>query len=656
MKIARIYHSGVVSDWRERERQMRKAGLDVTFISPRRWNEGGSIAGLDGTDDFVRPVATLGSHPYRFVYGPFALIRALRSGVSLVDVHEEPASLAAAEVLFLRWLCRATAVPLVFYSAQNIYKRYPPPFRWFERRFLRRAAAAYVCNAEAADVLIKKGFAGTIEVIPLGIDRHLFDDDDAAPTGAPGGYVVGYVGRLERHKGVSVLLDALTLVPNASLEVVGDGPLRSELERRATELGLGERVRFLGSVERQNIASVYRRFDVLAVPSLTTSAWKEQFGRVVAEAMSVGTPVVASDSGSLPEVVGPGGVLVPPGDAVALGSALRELEDPARRAELGAAALRWAKQFAWEAVAAQHQRVYTRVLGRDCMRVSVVVVTFESAQTIEGCLRSIPRDCEVIVVDNASTDRSAELATGAYVTRNEENRGFAAGANQGAALATGEFVLFLNPDAELDDGCIDRLVATMDVRDDLAIVAPAVIRSPTGDASSSWPFPAAHRTWANELGLQRLVGRRRTRNGFVVGTCMLVRRDWFARLGGFDERFWLYAEDADLCWRSRALGGQNAVVAGASVGHIGAHSSDQLPSAFEHFHRGAELFIARHAGRVALTSHRVAVLAGAVIRAAVFLPANRTRSRWFSRLAARELKVLARYPTSAAPAPQDPAS
>jgi glycosyltransferase involved in cell wall biosynthesis len=363
VKVARIYHSGVVSDWRQRDRLLRSTGTDVTLISPKRWDEGGQVVRLDDGDDFVRPASTVGKHPYRFAYDPRVLSRAIRERPDIIDVHEEPASLAGAEVLLVRWLCRRTSIPIVFYSAQNIYKRYPPPFRWFERAFLRRASAAYVCNSEAVEVLRRKGFAGTIEVIPLGVDRERFSAEVQTARGPSSGYVVGYVGRLEAHKGVDVLLHALSRVPDARLEVVGNGPERRSLEKLVSELHLDGRVRFLGSAEHGSIAAAYRRFDVLAVPSLTTSAWKEQFGRVAAEAMSVGTPVVASNSGSLPDVVGPAGLLVGPGDPVALAAALRELMDPSRRAELGRAAARWAEQFSWDAVAALHARLYRNVLA-----------------------------------------------------------------------------------------------------------------------------------------------------------------------------------------------------------------------------------------------------------------------------------------------------
>ena len=280
------------------------------------------------------------------------------------------------------------------------------------------------------------------------------------------------------------------------------------------------------------------------------------------------------------------------------------------------------------------------------MSVTIVIVTFHSEATLPACLDSLPRDADVVVVDNASDDRSAAIAeaAGAFVIRNVENRGFAAGANQGARHGSGDMVLFLNPDAALADGCIVRMAAALEAEPGLAVVGPAAIDSPDGPLRGLWPFPSASRTWVNELGLRRLTRPRESSQGFVVGTCMLVRRAWFERLGGFDERFWLYGEDADFCRRALALGGRSATVNGAGISHIGGHSSKQLASSFEHFHRGAELFIASHSGRLALASHRCAVLYGALIRSTLFAPFDRTRSGWFFRLAKREAGLLVRSP------------
>lgn len=283
---------------------------------------------------------------------------------------------------------------------------------------------------------------------------------------------------------------------------------------------------------------------------------------------------------------------------------------------------------------------------------TVAIVAYESADTLSGCLTSVPAGVATVVVDNASSDGSASLAesSGARVVRNAANRGYAAAANQAAAAAGGAYVLFLNPDATLLAGSLERLCQAMHDDPALAAVGPAEIREGQHAARAVWPFPRPGATWAAQLGLARRPPPEDS-DGFVVGTCLLVRRTFFDRVGGFDEAFWLYGEDADFCRRIRDAGGGVDVVAGAAIAHVGGHSAARLPASFEHFHRGAELFIAKHHGRLGLLSHRLAVLVGAVVRAVVLWPAQRERAAWFARLARRQVRVL-RHPTVPAACPE----
>ena len=262
---------------------------------------------------------TWGRHPALFVYAPLPLWRALGRPYDVIDIHEEPFALATAEILLLRRLRRQRA-PYVLYSAQNIDKRYPPPFRWIERWALRHAAALSVCNSEAGRICERKGFPGAATLIPLGVDTQRFSPAPARPEGQVP--VIGYVGRLEPHKGVHVLLDAIARLDRATLRIAGAGPEEAALRARVAELGIGDRVELVGSVGQDQLPDFYRGLDVLAVPSLPTPGWLEQFGRVVVEAMACGVPVVASDTGALPDVVGDAGLLVPPGDPEALATAL----------------------------------------------------------------------------------------------------------------------------------------------------------------------------------------------------------------------------------------------------------------------------------------------------------------------------------------------
>ncbi|HXW39257.1 MAG TPA: glycosyltransferase [Acidimicrobiales bacterium] len=357
LRVLRISHSAVVTAWRQRERELRMSEVDLTLLSAAQWEEGGSLVRFDPAgDDFARAVRTFGRHPNRFVYDPRPLWRELGSKWDLVDLHEEPFGLAVAEVLVLRWL-RRRRVPFVVYSAQNLYKRYPPPFRWLERWSLRRAAGAYTCNEDAARILRRKGLDAPAVVIPLGID---IDRYEPAVRAAPGETLkVGFVGRLIPHKGADVLLRAVALDDRLSAEIVGSGPDSARLADLVHELGLAARVSLCGHVDEEETPAVYRRFDALAVPSVPTPGWVEQFGRVVVEAQASGVPVVASRSGALPEVVGDAGILVEPGDPVALCRGLvRLLDEPGRWAEARAGGLAASTRCSWSRVAADQLRLY----------------------------------------------------------------------------------------------------------------------------------------------------------------------------------------------------------------------------------------------------------------------------------------------------------
>lgn len=364
LQVLRVFHSAVVTAYRRRDHELRRLGADETLLVPLRWNEGGRDVDIELSaeeEPWVVPIKSWGRHPYRFIYDPLALVRAMRARPQILDIHEEPASLAVAEVLAIAKLLRLRS-PLLLYSAQNIFKRYPVPFRWIERSALRRASAVYCCNTEAAEVLRRKGFGGKAPVIPLGVDVDRFSPREPVRSSGVNA-IVGYVGRLEHHKGVQVLLDAMAALPEwIVLEIVGDGP---ELERlRKLAAPLGDRVSFRRFVDHRELPELYRQFDVVVIPSIPTPRWKEQFGRVAVEAMSSGVPIVASADGSLPEVVGPGGLLVPPGDAPALAAVVRSVcEDKDTSTRLADAGREWALQYAWPAVAERHFALYEEVLS-----------------------------------------------------------------------------------------------------------------------------------------------------------------------------------------------------------------------------------------------------------------------------------------------------
>jgi glycosyltransferase involved in cell wall biosynthesis len=283
-----------------------------------------------------------------------AVIKRVRP--EIVDLHEEPFSLAVARALPLVRR-EAPDAKLCLYTAQNLPKRYPPPFSFFERRALAAAGAAYPCSTEAGERLRARGFRGSVHVIPLGVTIP-------PKIRRPSGRIrVGFIGALEPRKGALIAVRAFALAAigrDASLAVIGSGSELDALRTEAKAAAVIDQVEFTGALSQDEALQRIAGLDVVLVPSLTTAHWKEQFGRVAVQAMAHGAAVIASDSGSLREVVADAGVLIPEGDVDGFAHELRRLlDEPRRRAELSERArVRALEHFSWNVVADKADRMY----------------------------------------------------------------------------------------------------------------------------------------------------------------------------------------------------------------------------------------------------------------------------------------------------------
>jgi N-acetylglucosaminyl-diphospho-decaprenol L-rhamnosyltransferase len=210
--------------------------------------------------------------------------------------------------------------------------------------------------------------------------------------------------------------------------------------------------------------------------------------------------------------------------------------------------------------------------------VSIVIPTIDAGDMLIDCLVAIGanRDgIEVILVDNASDDGSVDRTRTAFphaiVVRNETNRGYAPACNQGAALATAPFVLFLNSDANVTPAALEQLLDVAREDGAAAIWQPVTMTTDgelesTGDVFTWW-------------GINRHIDEVPAQLASVfatVGAALLVRRSAFERLGGFEDSYFAYYEESDLCWRARIAGYEVRVVPSARIEHIGSATTGRV--------------------------------------------------------------------------------
>ncbi|CAN5414589.1 glycosyltransferase family 4 protein [soil metagenome] len=370
IRVVRIAHASLTPALRGRERGLVKRfpQIDLEVITPPRWRE--TSVDVETVPDDLFPVRTartfFSKHIQLFAYDPFPIIEAFRRHrPHIIDMDHEPYSVQCAEIITLRnWFAPNT--PIVMQTAQNILKKYPPPFSILEKRAFRQVSAAYMCSETVREVLTAKNFQKPTQIAHFGVDLEMFQPTERDPNEL---FTIGYIGRLMPQKGVLVLADALAQIKseNWRLLVVGDGEARPAMEKKLADYGLPGRCQFVGAVQYDQTPEYFQKIDVLALPTITTKKIREQFGRVIIEAMACRVPVIGSTCGAIPEVLGDAGIVVPEGDAKALAEALRQIiNDKNLHKKLAEAGSRRVKEnFTWERVAEQIFSLYRRVLSHE---------------------------------------------------------------------------------------------------------------------------------------------------------------------------------------------------------------------------------------------------------------------------------------------------
>jgi GT2 family glycosyltransferase len=255
---------------------------------------------------------------------------------------------------------------------------------------------------------------------------------------------------------------------------------------------------------------------------------------------------------------------------------------------------------------------------------SVIIVSFNSGEHLADCLKSVVAyapEARVVVIDNASIDGSTRAAETrpdrVTLHRNETNLGFARGVNQGLALESADLVLVLNPDCCLLPGAVELLAAELAKHPECAIAGPQVLNDDGSVQGSARGDPTlltglfGRSTLLTRLFPDSPLARRNVRTDarpitgtdsmevdWVSGACMLARLEALKGVGGFDERYFLYWEDADVCRRLRHRGYSIRYVPASHVVHTGGRSSRSARTlATRAFHRSAYTYYSTHVAR-----------------------------------------------------------
>ena len=289
----------------------------------------------------------------------------------IIHIDEEPWSLSALQFALVG---KKSGARVFFYSKQNILKRLLSPFSMFQRMVFGASNCAVALTEEARRVLREKGYAKQIFIVPHGVElKDFYPRDILTLRNRLGlnGLVVGYIGRLTEQKGVIDFVQSLSILSRKSVKfqslIVGSGPYREKVKRTADNLGLNGLIKIIPAVPHNEISKYYNCMDILVLPSRTTKNRKEQFGRVLIEAMACGVPVVGSGSGEIPNIIRKteGGFTFQERNIEDLATKICELlKDEKKRKELGRRGReKVIELYSYEVIAKQFYEVYRQLLS-----------------------------------------------------------------------------------------------------------------------------------------------------------------------------------------------------------------------------------------------------------------------------------------------------
>lgn len=457
-----------------------------------------------------------------------------------------------------------------------------------------------------AEIFKKAGLRKEVKIRQLGMS-YSFQN---VPISPPDKTNFVFIGSIQPLKNLSCLVSAFKQFKGqATLSIYGNGAVE-DIKNLVRDIQNDNRIKYYGEYDPEQLEDILKSATAIVAPSLI-----ENYSLVLREALMAGVPVIASRRGGNPEIINDGinGFLIDPEDVNSLLNVfiritttpeiLQEIRKNIQKPKsIIDDALDWAKDYAL-------------LINERRRKVSIIIPVYNNIEFTKKCLESIyfytdEKFFEIILVDNGSTDGTKNLANEYLVTKrnfiyleNQKNLGFAIANNIAAKRATGDFLLFLNNDTEVRKGWLEPLIASLENDSDTAVVGAKLLFSDGTiqhagvilgtDERNTYPLTARHIYYS-------LPGNYEPANyptdyKALTAACLMVRRDEFLNMGGFDERYWNGYEDIDLCLRFYSQGRKLRYEPFCQIIH---HESKSGPERFSRAEKNMQLLNEQWFGKV----------------------------------------------------------
>ena len=375
MRVLALSHSYIMKPYRRKFALIaEKPDVEMRVITTDRWYESIQEIRFEPDSDvrcneFACPIRFSG-YGSRFYYRGGLRTHFEDFQPEIIHLEEEPWSVNALQVIRLkRKYCPNSR--FIFRTSLSIPAKQKFGFIpiWIERQVFRETDMAFPLSKNAARILKQRGYHGKAIPFPNGVDLRLFHKMDvkqlSTSLGLEGHFVIGYLGRLVESKGVDTLLAAAAkLRIEYRLLIIGRGEYKASLVEIAEKLGIADRIVWVDGMLPEKVPEYVNCMDTVVLPSRTTPDWVEFFGRVLIEGMACEAPVIGSDSGEIPKVIGDAGLVFPEGDAEALADRLEQIaQNPSFAAQLVQRGLKRVTEFTWETIADRTYDAYREVSG-----------------------------------------------------------------------------------------------------------------------------------------------------------------------------------------------------------------------------------------------------------------------------------------------------